>query len=110
MAKKSKNFDFTIPVPESAVVNGRLSVINHGDVEVTGTYDDAENFDYDSITWQGLNLLPLLENFPGTDRMREEIDDAVRNHMAEQEPIPTEPADDRKETVDLMYGLFQPKF
>jgi hypothetical protein len=68
-----KHFDFTKPLIQKIVRDLRIQHVHAGDLHISGTaeliegrWDEEEgrvkyNIDFDSITWNGANVLDLLE-------------------------------------------------
>lgn len=76
--KRFTPFRFDIPVTEITKLNGLTKVVNHGNIEIDGVTDmdrEEPSIDFNSITWGGVNLLALLDNFsPASDMMQNIID------------------------------------
>lgn len=110
MTKKRKNFDFLIPINRTSTINYKVQSVLIGNIKVAGVYRDRDDFDYETVEWEGADIWPLLDNCTAANDLREFIDAAVMHHMAEEEVI-CEPdfTADRAETVDLMHGIFNHK-
>lgn len=85
MAKILKKFKFQIPVSKTSSHNGRLSQVNIGNIEVDAVatlfYTENPVIDYNSILWNGVDILPLISNFDAADEMMQTIYNASRNQL-----------------------------
>lgn len=77
----AKKFSFEIPVGASPVINGLIKSVKYGDIVVSGTYDSPSDFDFDEISWNGMNLFELLENCPMFSDAFSSIEAAVSSRL-----------------------------
>ena len=86
MSKLKKSFSFEIPVTNLSTVNSTITSTLIGNIEIDGVvtlmHDRDHEIDYNHIKWNGTDILPLLDNFPGADDMMDSIMEASMNHIA----------------------------
>lgn len=57
---------FLLPINEAKKTEHGLTQIFHGDIEITATVSKGADPDveFETIKWQGVDILPMLDNFP----------------------------------------------
>lgn len=85
MAKLIKKFGFEIPVTVKSNINGQLKQTCIGNIEVDAVatlyFNDEPDIDYNSIKWNGVDIFPLIDNFPAADEMMQQIHETAHNHI-----------------------------
>lgn len=82
--KRLQKFRFDIPVNKIWKYPAKTVLI--GNLEISGIADmnsEDYNIDYDSIVWEGKDIMPLLDNYDPASEFLQSIYDASYNHVRE---------------------------
>lgn len=86
MAKIIKKFTVLFPVTKTSVTSGRLEQIHLGDVVLNavatiGFGEDDPAIDFDSIEWDGKDILPMLDNLTNASELMEQFVHAAFTYL-----------------------------
>lgn len=82
--KKERPFHFSLPMPQKMIKGFTIAYYrNLGDLTIYGVFRSRDDFDIDSVEYNGINVLPILqyEESIGTSPALDEISEAIPQHV-----------------------------
>jgi len=79
MARLTKKFQFEIPIKTKRAFVGNIEI----DAVATLYFNEEPDIDYNSIKWNGCNILELLENFLPADEIMQKINEAAHKYVVD---------------------------
>jgi len=77
MSKLTKRFQFEIPIKTNRAFVGNIEV----DAVATLYINEEPDIDYNSIKWNGCNILDLLDNYLPADEIMQNINEVAHNYV-----------------------------